>query len=261
MKIMVCLKQVPHQDARLDIDPSGTWIQEGNIKFEINSYDTYALEEALRAKDDDDSTEVVAVSVGPDRVTQALRTALGMGADRAVHVNDPEAEGSDALGIAKILAAVAKEENADLIYAGLMADDDNLAAVPPMLAELVGIPHTTGALKITRSDGTVTVDREIEGGSHEVVEVQTPCVVAVQTGLNQVRYASLKGIMKAKKKPLDVKTAADLGLSGQVGASAAKSKIESISPPPKGDRAEIIEGSASEAAAGLLAKIKELGLL
>ncbi len=261
MKIMVCLKQVPHQDARLDVRADGTWIQEDNIKFEINSYDTYALEEALRAKDEDDSTEVVAVSVGPDRVTQALRTALGMGADRAVHVNDPEAQGSDALGTAKILAAVAKEENPDIIYAGLMADDDNLAAVPPMLAELAGIASTTGALKVSKANGTVTVDREIEGGSHEVVEVQTPCLIAVQTGLNQVRYASLKGIMKAKKKPLDVKTAADLGLSGQVGAGAAKVKVESISPPPKGDRAEIIEGSAAEAAAGLMAKIKELGLL
>jgi electron transfer flavoprotein beta subunit len=261
MKIMVCLKQVPHQDARLDVRSDGAWIQEDNIKFEINSYDTYALEEALRAKDEDDSIEVVAVSVGPDRVTQALRTALGMGADRAVHVNDPETEGSDALGIAKILAAVAKEENPDLVFAGLMADDGNFAAVPPMLAELIGVPHTTGALSVERSDGAIKVGREIEGGAQEVVELQTPCVIAVQTGLNQVRYASLKGIMKAKKKPLDVKTAADLGLAGQVGPDAGKTKIESISPPPKGDRAEIIEGSTDEVVAGLMGKIKELGLL
>ena len=107
MKIMVCLKQVPHQDARLDINAAGTWIKEDNIKFEINSYDTYALEEALRAKDAGEA-DVFVVSIGPDRVTQALRTALGMGADRAVHVNDAAVEGSDALGIAKILAAVAK---------------------------------------------------------------------------------------------------------------------------------------------------------
>jgi electron transfer flavoprotein beta subunit len=260
MKIMVCLKQVPHQDARLDVRSDGAWIQEDNIKFEINSYDTYALEEALQAKDDGD-VEVVAVSIGPDRVTQALRTALGMGADRAIHVNDPEAEGSDALGIAKILAAIGKEENPDLIYTGLMADDGNFAAVPPMLSELLGIPHTTAALKVSRANGTLTVDREIEGGAHEVVELKTPCLVAVQTGLNQVRYASLKGIMAAKKKPLVVKSVADLGLAGQVGASAAKVTIEQISPPAKGDRAEMIEGSADEMAAGLLGKIKELGLL
>ena len=117
MKVMVCLKQVPHQDARLDVNADGTWIQEDNIKFEINSYDTYAVEEALRLKDAGDA-EVVVVSIGPDRVTAALRTALGMGADRAVHVNDAAAQGADALGIAKILAAVAKEEGADVIFAG-----------------------------------------------------------------------------------------------------------------------------------------------
>ncbi len=131
MKVMVCLKQVPHQDAKLDVRSDGAWIQEDNIKFEINSYDTYALEEALRLKDADAETEVVVVSIGPDRVTQALRTALGMGADRAIHVNDPEAESSDALGIAKILAAIAKEESPDIVFAGLMADDDNRCAVPP----------------------------------------------------------------------------------------------------------------------------------
>ena len=260
MKIMVCLKQVPHQDARLDVDGAGTWIKEDGIKFEINSYDTYALEEALRIKDDTEA-EVVAVSIGPDRVTQALRTALGMGADRAIHVKDPEVEGSDALGIAKVLAAVAKEESPDLIFTGLMADDGNFAAVPPMLAELVGIPHSTAAVAVERSNGTVKVDREIEGGAAEVQELQTPCLVAVQTGLNQVRYASLKGIMAAKKKPLDVKTAADLGLAGQVGESAAKIKIERVAPPPKGDRAEILEGSTDDVVKGLVSKIKELGLL
>jgi electron transfer flavoprotein beta subunit len=260
MKIMVCLKQVPHQDARLDVRSDGTWIQEDNLKFEINSYDTYALEEALRAKDAG-GAEVVVVSIGPDRVSQALRTALGMGADRAVHVKDPATEGSDALGVAKILAAVAKQESPDLIYAGLMSDDANFAAVPPMLAQLLGIPHTTAAVAVDRSNGTLKVDREVEGGAQEVVELKTPCLVSVQTGINQVRYASLKGIMAAKKKPLDVKTAADLGLAGQVGAGAAKVKITKIAPPPKGDRADIVQGSTDQVVAALVNKIKELGLL
>ena len=118
MKVMVCLKQVPHQDARLDVKADGSWIQEDNIKFEINSYDTYAVEEALRLKDKA-GAEVVVVSIGPDRVTQALRTALGMGADRAIHVNDPAAIGADALGTAKILAAIAKQENADVMRKNL----------------------------------------------------------------------------------------------------------------------------------------------
>ncbi len=258
MKIMVCLKQVPHQDARLDVRPDGTWIQEDNLKFDINTYDTYALEEALQAKDAGEC-EVVAVSIGPDRVTQALRTALGMGADRAIHVKNDGAEGSDALGVAKILAAVAKEENPDLIYTGFMADDGNFAAVPPMLAELLEIPHTSAALLVSRENGSVKVDRETEGGVREVVELQRPCLVAVQTGLNQVRYASLKGIMAAKKKPLDVKTIADLGLSGQVGAENAKIAIEKVSMPQKGESAELVTGSVDEMAAGLLGKIKGIG--
>ena len=259
MKIMVCLKQVPHSDARLDVNGDGTWIQEDNIKYEINSYDTYALEAALRVKDAGEA-EVVVVSIGPDRVTQALRTALGMGADRAVHVNDGEVEGSDALGIAKTLAAIAKEENPDLVFAGLMADDGNFAAVGPMLAELLDVPHATAAVKVDVGDH-VTVERELEGGALEVVELRKPCLVAVQTGLNQVRYASLKGIMAAKKKPFDTKTAADLGLTGQVGSGAAKTKVEKIYRPPKGDGAEMLEGSTDDLVQGLLGKIKELGLL
>nr|MBC8188149.1 electron transfer flavoprotein subunit beta [Pseudomonadota bacterium] len=143
MMVMVCLKQVPHQDARLDVNSDGSWIQEDNIKFEINSYDTYAIEEALRLKDADDA-EVVVVSIGPDRVTQALRTALGMGADRAVHVNDDAAQGADALGLAKTLAAVAREVEADVIFTGLMADDDNASTIPPMVAELLDMPSATG---------------------------------------------------------------------------------------------------------------------
>jgi electron transfer flavoprotein beta subunit len=260
MKILVCLKQVPHSDARLDVAGHGKWIQEDNIKFEINSYDTYALEEALKLKDAG-GAEVVVVSAGPARVTQALRTALGMGADRAIHVNDPAVEGSDALGIAKVLAAVVKAESPDLVFAGLMSDDGNFAAVPPMVAQLAGLPSTTAAMSVSVAGGSVTVERELEGGALEVVQLPTPCLVAVQSGLNQVRYASLKGIMAAKKKPVDTKTAADLGLAGAVGAGAAKTEIEKIYVPPKGKGAEIVKGSPDEVAKKLVGKIKELGLL
>ena len=260
MKVMVCLKQVPHQDARLDIREDGTWIKEDSIKFEINTYDTYALEEALRLKDSGEA-EVVVVSVGPDRVTQALRTALGMGADRAIHINDPAAEGADSLGIAKMLANVAKEESPDFIFTGLMSDDGNFSAVPPMVAALAGIPSATGVLKVEVKDGSVQVERELEGGALEVVELPQPCLIALQSGANQVRYASLKGIMQAKKKPVDVKTLEDLQLAGQAGADARKITISKMAPPTKGDSAEILEGSADEIASKLVVKIKELGLL
>ena len=260
MKIMVCLKQVPHQDARLDVRTDGAWIHDDNIKFEINSYDTFALEEALRIKDAG-GAEGVVVSIGPERVTQSLRTALGMGADRAVHVKDPEADASDPLGVAKILAAIAKAESPDLILMGLMADDGNSAAVPPMLAELLGFASTTSVMKVSRSNGSMQAERELEGGALEVVELTGPSVLSVQTGINQVRYASLKGIMAAKKKPIDTKSVADLGLGGRVGAAAAKIKIEKIYPPPKGKGAEILAGSTDEIVSKLVGKIKELGLL
>jgi electron transfer flavoprotein beta subunit len=260
MKILVCIKQVPHQDARLDVNGAGTWIQEENIKFEINPYDQNALEAALQLKDKDASSEVVVVSIGPERVTQSLRTALGMGADRAVHVKDAAADGSDSLGVAKILASVAKAESPDLIFAGFMSDDGNLAATGPMLATLLGIPHTTTAVHFEKN-GAVKVERELEGGALEVVELTTPCLITTQTGMNQVRYASLKGIMAAKKKPIDVKTVADLGLAGQVGAGAAKIKIEKLYMPPKGQGAEILSGSVDDVVGKLVGKIKELGLL
>jgi electron transfer flavoprotein beta subunit len=260
MKVMVCLKQVPHQDARLDVKADGSWIQEDNIKFEINSYDTYAVEEALRLKDKA-GAEVVVVSIGPDRVTQALRTALGMGADRAVHVNDPAAIGADNLGTAKILAAIAKAENADMIFAGFMADDGNGASIPPMVAELLDIPSATGVLAMTTDGGTIKAERELEGGALEVVEMPTPCLIAIQSGANQVRYASLKGIMQAKKKPVDVKSLADLGLAGTVGGANNKTAVKKIYMPKKGDSAEILKGSTAEIVAQLVTKIKELGLL
>ncbi len=260
MKVMVCLKQVPHQDARLDVKADGSWIQEDNIKFEINSYDTYAVEEALRLKDKV-GAEVVVVSIGPDRVTQALRTALGMGADRAIHVNDPAAIGADNLGTAKILAAIAKAENADMIFAGFMADDGNGASIPPMVAELLDIPSATGVLAMTAEGDTIKAERELEGGALEVVEMPKPCLIAIQSGANQVRYASLKGIMQAKKKPVDVKSLADLGLAGTVGGANNKTAVKKIYMPKKGDSAEILKGSTAEIVAQLVTKIKELGLL
>jgi electron transfer flavoprotein beta subunit len=261
MKIMVCIKQVPHQDARLDVNGAGTWIAEDNLKFEINQYDQHALEAALQLKDKDAATEVVVASIGPERVTQSLRTALGMGADRAVHVKDPAAQGSDSLGTAKILAAIAKAESPDMIFAGFMADDGNFASVGPMLATLLGVPHTTTAVSLTKENGTVRVERELDGGALEVVELTPPCLVTTQTGMNQVRYASLKGIMAAKKKPIDVKSVDDLGLAGKVGEAAAKVKIEKVYTPPKTSGADMLTGSVDEVVGKLVGKIKELGLL
>jgi len=236
VKIMVCLKQVPNQDARLDIRPDGTWIQEDNLKFEINTYDTYALEEALRAKDAGEC-EVVAVSIGPDRVTQALRTALGRCGEDSRGRREGREPGPDLHGFHGRRRQLRSR-----------ASDARRTPGDP--------PHLGGP-----ESGPRKRQHETEGGVREVVELQRPCLISVQTGLNQVRYASLKGIMAAKKKPLDVKTIADLGLSGGVGAANAKIAIEKVSMPQKGESAELVTGSVDEMANGLLSKIKELGLL
>ncbi len=148
-----------------------------------------------------------------------------------------------------------------MIFAGFMADDGNFASVGPMLATLLGIPHTTTAVSFTKENGTVRVERELEGGALEVVELTPPCLVTTQTGMNQVRYASLKGIMAAKKKPIDVKSVDELGLAGKVGEAAAKVKIEKVYTPPKTSGAEMLTGSVDEVVGKLVGKIKELGLL
>jgi len=258
MKILVCLKQVPHQDARLEVRGDGTWIQDSNIKFDINDYDKYALELALRLKDANQA-EVVVASIGPDRTTQALRTALGMGADRAVQVWDDSLAGTDALAIAKILAAIAKDESFDLVVLGLMADDSNNSLTGPMLAQFLDLPHVTSVVKAELKDGKFEVERELEGGTLEVRAVPTPALLAVQTGINDVRYASLKGIMAAKKKPLDKKSLADLGLDAA--AVAPKVTVTKLYTPEKGEGADLVSGSPAEQASQVVSKIKELGLL
>jgi electron transfer flavoprotein beta subunit len=258
MKILVCLKQVPHKDARLELRSDGSWIQDENIKFEINDYDTYALEEALRFKDAGEA-EVVVATIGPDRTNQALRTALGMGADRAIQVWDDALAAADSLAIAKTLAAVAKDESFDLVLMGLMSDDSNYALTGPMLAELLGMPSATGVMSVEQKDGGVQVERELEGGALEVVGLPLPCLLTVQTGMNEVRYASLKGIMQAKKKPLDQKALSDIGLDAA--AVAPRVTIDKIYAPAKGEGAELLEGSADEIAKKFVGKVKELGLL
>lgn len=256
MKILVCLKQVPHKDARLET--AGSWIDESGIKFEINEYDTYALEEALRIKDAGEA-EVVVATIGPDRTSQALRTALGMGADRAIQIWDDALANADSLAIAKTLAAAVKDEGFDLVLMGLMSDDTNYSLTGPMLAQLLDLPHTTGAMKVEMGDGTARVERELEGGALEVVDLPLPALITVQTGLNDVRYASLKGIMQAKKKPLDQKGLGDIGLDAA--AVAPKVSVEKLYVPPKGEGAEILDGTPAEIGQKLVGKIKELGLL
>jgi len=259
MKILVCLKQVPDKDSSFRIRAGGGGVETENLSFQINDYDRYALEAALRLKDTS-AAEVVVLSVGPERVAQALKTALAMGADRAIHVNDPAAKDSDALGVARLLHAAAAPEGFDLVLAGLQADDDNLAQVGPMLARLLGFRCATGvmALSLVEDGRTARVERELENNRLQVVDLTLPAVVTVQTGINEPRYASLKGIMAAKKKETRILRLADLGLvPAQVGAAGARARVLEMGPPPRGKGGEILKGSPDEIAAELVRRIRE----
>ncbi|MGO9570632.1 MAG: electron transfer flavoprotein subunit beta/FixA family protein [Desulfomonilaceae bacterium] len=216
MKSLVCLKQVPDTETQIKVKPDGTGIVTDGIKYIINPYDEYGVEEALRLKERFKEGEVVILSVGPDRATEAIRTALAMGADRGIHINDESLNQGDPYVIAEALAAAAKQVEYDVIFCGHRAIDDDFSEAGAMLAELLRLPQVTLVTKVEVSEDkkTAIVQRDVEGGK-ETVEVPLPCVLTSQKGLNEPRYASLPGIMKAKKKPIDQKTAGDLGLNAE----------------------------------------------
>jgi electron transfer flavoprotein beta subunit len=258
MKTLVLIKQVPNTDSPFRLNGAGTWVDESNLTFGLNDYDRYALEEALRLKDAGKATEVVALTVGPERAATALRTALATGADRAIHVKDDALAGADPLGIARAIAAAIKDEGFALILAGLQADDDNYTQTPGVVARLLGRPCATAVVKIEPGDGVIRVERELENQRVQVVEMTLPAVVAVQTGLNEPRYASLKGIMAAKKKEIRTVGLAAIGLdAATAGGAGARMKTVRLAPPPKGKGAEILSGSADDVARELVRRIRE----
>ncbi len=205
VKSIVCVKRVPDTEARLRIAGDGRSVDAAGIKYVLNPYDEFAVEAALRQKEKAGAGEVVVVSAGGRESAETLRSALAMGADSAVLLtSDTRLEG---LATARVLAEELKGREFDLALFGMKAVDDDLQAVGPMVAELLGIPGATAVTAFAVEGGTVTAQREIEGG-HEVVELRTPCVLTITKGEYEPRYASLKGIMAAKKKPLEEKPAA-----------------------------------------------------
>jgi len=203
MKIGVCIKQVPDTATKIQAKADGSGVSEDNAKYIMSPYDEFAVEEALRTKEKQAGSEVIVFSVGPKKCQEALRTALAMGADRAVHVNS-EGTPLDSLGIAKQLSAQLKAEGVELVFTGRVASDLDHAQVSQMVAELLGWPHVTSVSKFELSaDGKkAKAERDIDGGAKEVWEVELPGLFAATKGLNEPRYASLKGIMSAKTKPL-----------------------------------------------------------
>lgn len=248
MDIMVCMKQVPDTETKIKINPEGTGIEAEGIKYVMNPYDEYAVEEALKLKEKFGGT-VTIVCMGPSRATEAVRTALAMGADDAILLNDPAFEGADSFATAKILAKAIKDLKYDLILAGKQAVDFDCSQVYACLAEILDLPYTSVVvgLEVAEDQKSATVKRETEGGIAEIIQTSLPAVIAAQKGLNEPRYASLPGIMKAKKKPIKEINLADLGMdANEVGEKGAKSKTVNYSLPPERQAGRKLEGDPKE---------------
>ncbi len=248
MKIIVCVKQVPAKDAPLSI--SGNWIRESDIGFEMNEPDSFALEEALRLKEKHGG-EVIALSMGPERVKQTIKEALAKGADRGIHITDDQFAQLDPLGAANALAAAVKNENADLILTGLQSDDQGFGQTGVLLAALLDRPHATIIMAIEASEGKLRLKRELEAGWFQHIECPLPAVLSIQSGINKVRYATLKGIMAAKKKEIASFTREVLNAK-----SEPTQKVEKIYVPVKTKKTEFLTGTAKEMAAKLVEKLK-----
>jgi electron transfer flavoprotein beta subunit len=258
VEVVVLLKQVPDTETVIKIDPSGKAIATSDIKWVINPYDEYAVEAALRLKDSQ-GANVTILSLGPQRTVESIRSALAMGADKGVLVDDPATEGSDALGKARALAAALKGLPFDLIFCGHRAVDDDENQVGIMVAELLGIPHLALAVALEVADGKAQIERPIEGAKLKL-EAPLPALVTFG-GAHAVwnpRYASLPGIMKAKKKPLEVKKLADIGLAAdQVGAAAAKVKVSSLEMPTPRQAGVMVPGDTAGKAKELVRLLHE----
>lgn len=248
MNIVVCIKQVPDTETQIKVAGDGKSIEVDDIKWIMNPYDEFGVEEALVLQKEK-GAEVTVVGVGPTRVTEALRTALAMGADKAVLVEDEDFYGADPTTVAKVLAEAIEPLNPDIIFFGQRAVDDDCGVVGSALAELLGMPQLSVVTKMEVGDDTVTAHRPIEGATL-VLEAPMPCVVTTQKGLNEPRYASLPGIMKAKKKPMDVKSLADLGIERNDNI-----QITAINPPPARAEGKQVEGETGEEIAANLAKM------
>jgi electron transfer flavoprotein beta subunit len=248
VNIIVCIKQVPAKDAPLAI--AGNWIKESDIGFEMNEPDTFALEEALRLKEKHGG-EVIALSMGPERVKQTIKEALAKGADRGIHIADDNFAQLDPLGSARALAAAIQKEKVDLVLTGLQSDDHGFGQTGVLLAALLNLPHATIIMQIEVQEGRMKLKRELEAGWFQWMECPLPGVLSIQSGINKVRYATLKGIMAAKKKELSTVTRESLGVTGE-----PTQKIEKIYVPTKTKKTEFLTGTPKEVATKLVEKLK-----
>jgi len=248
MKILVCIKQVVTREWQLRVAESGTWIRDADASFELNEPDAYALEEALRLKEKHGG-EVVVCSAGPARAAQVIREALARGADRAIHVEADALATADASAVAGAIADACRDEAFDLVLTGLQSDDQGFGQVGVVLAETLGMPHATIIMEVQVTDAGLRVKRELEGGWFQWLSLPLPALLTIQSGINQLRYATLKGIMAAKKKEIRKVAPASLPPPSQV--------IQRMAFPEKAKKTEMIAGPPADAAKTLVTKLRD----
>jgi electron transfer flavoprotein beta subunit len=244
LRILVCVKQVAQLGDEVEFTEDERDVDSDFLDFALNEWDTFATEEALQIRERSGEGEVVAVTVGDEEAEGALRRCLAMGADRAVRV---AAEGRlDPIVVARALAEVVREETPDLVLCGVQSADSVQAATGTALAELLDVPRVAVVTKVSLGDEVATVQRELEGGLVDVVEVDTPCLLTIQTGINEPRYATLRAIKQAEQQEIDVREPGELGEPAY--------NVRRMFVPPKGEGAEMLDGSASTIAG----RIKEI---
>ena len=260
MDIVVCVKRVPETaDAEISVDKSGRGIDPSGLAFDLNEWDTYAIEEAIRLKEKAGGT-VTVVSMGGETSNETLRKCLAMGAEDAVRLTDPAFEESDGFATAKVLSEAVRKMPYDLILTGTQAEDDGYGQVGVALAELLGIPHASLVNQLEVQEKKATVHRELEAGLEEVLEIDLPAVLTLQTGINDPRYVSIMGIRKVAKKEIKTLGAADLNLKpDEVGLSGSSLRVEKIFPPTVGQGAALLDGNPEEVSLKILEILKEKG--
>ncbi|OGU18450.1 MAG: electron transfer flavoprotein subunit beta [Geobacteraceae bacterium GWC2_53_11] len=252
MKLLVCIKQVPDMESRFKPDAAGVWFAETDLAFRMNEYDEYAVEQAVQLREKlGDGCELTVLSIGPDRVVEAIKKALAMGCDNAAHIQDPAASGKDPWQIASIIAAYAKDKGFDLIFTGMQSQDRGSAQVGVTVAELLGIASTSTIVGFDYDNGTITAKRELEGGIKGVVKMKTPALVTCQLGLNIPRYPTLPNIMKAKKKEIAAIPVADLLNADSLATTT------SFHPPAKKGGGIVLEGDVADQVDKLIAILKD----
>jgi len=260
MKILVAVKQVAALDEDFEIRADGRDVEADFLIRDLNEWDDFSVEEAVKIKEASaDPVEVVVASVGPDDVDESLRKCLAKGADRALRVWDAAIEGSDSIAIARVLAAIARREAPDMLFAGVQSSDQSFASTGIAAAGLLGWPHAAVVSALTYAPGakSAVFRRELEGGLLHEVEIQCPAVLTIQLGINTPRYASLRSIKQAAAKPIEVLSLADIALgAGDVGEAGSLSRVRRMYIPDKG-RAQLIEGDAAQQAARLAEIIRE----